>query len=234
MSTGNEILQVAASRIGEQYILGAMVPKNNPNWKGPWDCAEFASWCLFQASQQLYGCDNNSGNPATADAYTGYWSRDAESLGSKINIDDAARTPGAMVLRIPQGKLTGHIVISDGSGGTIEAHSSAEGVIKSTLNNRRWDTGILVPWITYNQGNPSPVTSPTLEVYRITTPFMHGDKVKEIQMALQSSGLNVGGIDGIYGPQTVAAVHAFQLAKGLVPDGEVGPVTASALGISIG
>jgi N-acetyl-anhydromuramyl-L-alanine amidase AmpD len=139
-----------------------------------------------------------------------------------------------MVLRIAQGKLTGHIVISDGKGGTIEAHSSADGVIKSTLSNRRWDTGILIPWIVYDQKSPAPVTPPSTKVYRVTSPLMHGDKIKELQNALEKQGYDPGGLDGVYGPQTAAAVHAFQLAKGLVPDGEVGPATAGALGVSIG
>jgi len=233
MATGEEIVQIAETRVGEQYILGAKVPKDNPNWKGPWDCAEFASWCVFQASKKLYGCDNDAGNPSTADAYTGYWARDADSSGSRISIAEAARTPGAMVLRIAQGKLTGHIVISDGKGGTIEAHSSAKGVIKSTLSNRRWDTGVLVPWIAYDQKSPAPLMPPSIPVYRVTSPLMHGDKIKKLQESLEKQGYDPGGCDGIYGSQTAAAVHAFQLAKGLVPDGEVGPATAGALGVEL-
>jgi N-acetylmuramoyl-L-alanine amidase len=234
MSTGDDVVQVAATRVGEQYILGAKVPKNNPDWKGPWDCAEFASWCVFQVSRKLYACDKDVGNPAVADAYTGYWARDAESRGAKISIDEASRTPGALVLRIPQGKLTGHIVISDGQGGTIEAHSSVDGVIKSTLSNRRWDTGVLVPWITYSQNKPSPVVPPTSTVYRVTSPLMRGETVKRIQKALETQGFNPGTVDGGFGPQTAAAVHAFQLSMGLVPDGEVGPFTAGALGVVLG
>jgi hypothetical protein len=38
--------------------------------------------------------------------------------------------------------------------------------------------------------------------------------------------------DGIYGPQTRAAVKRFQRSKGLVVDGIAGPVTLSALGLA--
>jgi hypothetical protein len=40
----------------ERYVLGAFAPKDNANWTGPWDCAEFASWVTFQASGLLLGC----------------------------------------------------------------------------------------------------------------------------------------------------------------------------------
>lgn len=43
-------------------------------------------------------------------------------------------------------------------------------------------------------------------------------------------GYRAGRIDGIYGPQT-AAVEAFQMSEGLVPDGEVGTRTASGPGV---
>src|SRR5712692_7871246 len=118
-ATGQKLLQVARQHVGEKYIFGVLVPKNNAGWTGAWDCAEFASWLIFQASATLYGCDRDFGDPATADAFTGYWDRDAKSLGQIISIEHAARTPGAAVLRIPQIGATGHIVISDGVGGTV-------------------------------------------------------------------------------------------------------------------
>ena len=56
-----------------------------------------------------------------------------------------------------------------------------------------------------------------------------GAEVKQVQLILQGQGYNVGPVDGIYGPQTQTAVQAFQRAKGLLPDGIVGPLTWSAL-----
>ena len=133
MGTGKEVLQLARQHIDEKYILGTFVPKDHHQWRGPWDCAEFASWLIYQVGEFLYGCEKNGGDPARADAYTGYWQRDAKKLGTIIPIDQAARTPGAAVLRVPAAEATGHVVISDGAGGTVEAHSSKRGVIASTL-----------------------------------------------------------------------------------------------------
>jgi len=232
MGTGKKALELAAQHIGEQYIFGALAPKNNAQWRGPWDCAEFVSWCVFQAGEILYGCHSNTANPASADAYTGYWGRDAEQLGRKISVTEAAGIPGAVVLRIPRGNANGHIVLSDGTGGTIEAMSPTQKVRRHTLTNRRWDTGILVPGLTYeaNQGG-NIGEEPT--VFRITTPFMRGETVRKIQQALKAAGVDPGPIDGINGPKTEAAVLGFQLQKRLVPDGEVGPETAGALGIEL-
>lgn len=53
--------------------------------------------------------------------------------------------------------------------------------------------------------------------------------VTEVQKILQGQGYNVGPIDGNFGPQTKAAVIAFQKSKGLMPDGIVGPDTWNAL-----
>ncbi len=142
---GERILQLGRRHIGEPYVLGSLAPKNNPKWKGPWDCAEFASWLVFQAAGVLYGCASDSGDPASSDAYTGDWARDAETLGVKISVDQAMRTPVATVLRRPQPGAVGHIVVSDGRGDTVEAHSAKAGVIASTVSGRRWDMGILIP-----------------------------------------------------------------------------------------
>jgi N-acetylmuramoyl-L-alanine amidase len=229
--TGDKILQIAAQHLGEKYVFGVLVPKDNPNWKGPWDCAEFVSWSVFQATGTLYGCETDSGDPASADAFTGYWGRDSRNLGRIISLDVAVKTPGAAVLRFPQVGATGHIVLSDGLGGTVEAHSPADGVIRSKLAQRRWDTAILIPGVTYNQGSSTPLAPPPGTVYRLTQPIMTGEKVKEIQEVLIGKGFDPGTPDGEFGPHTSAAVVAFQLSQGMLSDGEVGPQTAKALGI---
>jgi peptidoglycan hydrolase-like protein with peptidoglycan-binding domain len=51
----------------------------------------------------------------------------------------------------------------------------------------------------------------------------------KIQKRLAALGFAPGIADGVYGPQTAAAVELFQASKGLVADGEVGPVTLAAL-----
>ncbi|WP_051978677.1 peptidoglycan-binding domain-containing protein [Edaphobacter aggregans] len=232
-ATGSALVTLARKHVGERYVLGALAPKDNGNWKGPWDCAEFFSWVVFQTSGILYGCNRDFGDPATADAYTGFCDRDARTLGEVISLDAAARTPGAAVLRVPQPGAIGHVVFSDGTGGTIEAHSSADGVISSRLAGRRWDMGVLVPGIKYTQRAVVPVTEPSTVVYRLMTPMMTGPVVRRIQQALKAAGFNPGAIDGEFGPHTQAAVVAFQLSNGLVGDGEVGELTASALGVAL-
>lgn len=232
MATGKEMVKTALKHLGERYVLGAIAPKNDPDWDGPWDCAEFVSWCVYQIAGILYGCEDNRGNPAQADAFTGFWGRDARALGKQISVAQAARIPGAAVLRL--GPKMGHIVISDGRGGTVEAHSSRTGVICHTLDDRRWDLGILVPGIRYEENGGEVNPTPPAVIYRLADPMMRGEKIREIQQKLKSQGFDPGSADGIFGPRTFTAVLNFQKFQGLVPDGEVGRQTAKALGVRLG
>ena len=230
MATGTELLTLAAVHVGESYVLGAKVPKNNPAWTGPWDCAEFASWCVFQVSGKLFGCDQNK-NPNTADAYTGHWRRDAQATGCTTPLVVARSTPGALLLRFPASNLVGHIAISDGAGGTVEAHSTKRGVIRGTADGRRWDVGVLPPMITYAEPTLlSPSVPPGL-VLRLKQPNMKGNLVERLQRRLAELGFSPGEPDGVFGPHTAAAVHAYQLTQGLVADGEAGRNTLKALGL---
>ncbi len=230
--TGDDIVGLAKKHVGEKYVFGVLVPKNDPTWDGPWDCSEFASWLVYQESQLLYGCDSDNANPQHADAYTGYWERDANTLGKIISIAEAANIPGAFVLRLAASGECGHIVVSDGKGGTVEAHSHVDGVITDVLDGRRWSMGVLVPGITYGPATPGPAPSVPV-VYRLTSPLMQGDKIREIQVQLTAKGFDTDGADGIFGHKTFAAVLQFQQAQGLLTDGEVGPRTAQALGITL-
>ena len=128
-ATGDDILAVARQHLGEAYVLGARAPMANAAWSGPWDCAEFASWCTYRASRVLFGTQPRN-DPMLADAYTGFWFDQARASGSMIDWRVAAGIAGAAVLRRPVGRQIGHIVISDGQGGTVEAHSTLRGVVQ--------------------------------------------------------------------------------------------------------
>jgi putative chitinase len=56
-----------------------------------------------------------------------------------------------------------------------------------------------------------------------------GPAVQDLQQKLKDLGFDPNGVDGEFGPETLAAVIAFQKSKGLQTDGMVGPVTMAAL-----
>jgi peptidoglycan hydrolase-like protein with peptidoglycan-binding domain len=119
-------------------------------------------------------------------------------------------------------------------GGTVEAKSSRTGVVADHLAGRRWDTGVLVPFIDYSRQSDAPAPSaPRSVIYRLASPLMKGETVKEIQRALRDAGFDPGTIDGEYGPITCAAVRAYQAVRHLLADGEVGPKTARSLGVKL-
>jgi peptidoglycan hydrolase-like protein with peptidoglycan-binding domain len=230
--TGAGLLQRAREHIGEEY-RNVQVPKDNKDWKGPWDCSEFVSWLVYQEGGILRGCIDDDATPAEAKAYTGAWQRDSLKLGERVSVDEAASTVGGIVLRYPPGSgEMGHIVICDGKGGTVEAKGRRYGVVADTVHGRPWQTGIKIKGINYTAGAPLKV-KPAEIVYEPGAPDMQKEIIVKIQRALAAKGFNPGDIDGEYGPITQAAVAEFQRAEGLVVDGSVGPETAEALGISL-
>lgn len=232
MSTGKDLLKLAETRIGEKYV-NVLVPKDNPSWHGPWDCAEFASWVAYQKVGRLYGCTDNAGNPAITEAYSGAWVRDAND-GTLGTADQAAAniTPGVVLIRRPPmpGKM-GHIAISDGNGGTVEAAGTGLGVRRGKVEGRQWHFYALIPEVVYSTTDAVVESKPLPYILTLEDPNISGVLVKNVQRALKDAGYNPGKIDGAYGPHTVAAVYAFQKNNRLVADGVVGPLTAKKLGV---
>jgi hypothetical protein len=231
-SNGRGLVKLAETRIGEKYE-NVLVPKDNPNWRGPWDCAEFASWVVYQKVNKLYGCTENNGNPATTEAYSGAWVRDAENgTLNMTNQTDANVTPGVILIRRPPmpGKM-GHVAISDGNGGTVEAAGVGLGVKRGKVEGRQWHFFALIPEVTYSSTKAIVKPKPLPYLLTLEEPNITESLVKDVQRALNKAGFNPGKIDGAYGPHTVAAVIAFQRLNRLVADGVVGPSTARKLGV---
>ncbi|MGH3443329.1 MAG: N-acetylmuramoyl-L-alanine amidase [Nitriliruptorales bacterium] len=56
----------------------------------------------------------------------------------------------------------------------------------------------------------------------LTEPMMRGDDVRELQRRLVRLGFDAGNVDGVFGPETAAALREFQLNVGLREDAIVG------------
>ncbi|HTD42082.1 MAG TPA: peptidoglycan-binding domain-containing protein [Mucilaginibacter sp.] len=220
--TGDDIVILGDKHVGEPYALGALVPKNDADYKGPWDSAEFVSWLYYQTFGILYGCD-------AAGEHCDFWDRDTNTKGQIVTIEEAKSTPGAVILRLAGNGTVGHIVISDGNGGTVEAHGREDGIVNSVVDGRRWDMGVLVPGVAYN---PNPILTyrpPSIPIYRLTSPNMVTTEIGKIQAELTRRGFDTGGVDNIFGEMTYNAVKLFQDSVGLNPDGEVSAFTAAVL-----
>ena len=228
MRPASDLVDYARRLIGAKYVLGSSAPLMDPSYRGPFDCAEFVSYCVAQVTGRIWGAGPKNDNP-----YTGYWNaaipdtkallgdRVSNASGSllRMSVDDAIRTPGAILVRAPRPGAMGHIVIVADDGRTVEAYNTAEGVVSKSALGRRWDVGCLVPGLEYVRGRMISSVRPTILRFG-----SRGVEVGELQKRL---GVPV---DCIFGSVTEAAVVAFQKAHGLVVDGEVGPKTREAMG----
>lgn len=240
--SGQDIVDVGLSRIGQAYVFGARVPLDNPNWRGPWDCAEFVSWCTYQAYGQIFGAGNTS-KVALADPYSGEWHADATKRGTVIPWARALAIPGAVLIRAPVAGKIGHVAIAMGDGErTLEARGRAFGVgVFGKAASRTWSIGCLLPgveYVDYGVTTPQPANGPPKPpkpeippsgYLWLKKPNFKGGNIVALQRALAASGIDPGPIDGEYGPLTNAAVISFQVREGLEVDGVVGPRTAAAL-----
>jgi N-acetylmuramoyl-L-alanine amidase len=234
MAFGDEIVKMADTHIKENYVLGARAKFLDPNFRGPWDCAEFVSWVIFQASgeKELLGCVPR--DPARADAYTGYWVDDAKKYGLIVSISEALRTPGFALLRSPVGHPHGHIAISVGDGKTtVEAYDTAHGVINGPADpsTRGWEYGVRIPTPDEWTQLTSNASKPQNWFFRPTSSPRTDPRVGVIEASLKTNGVRLGESTGRFTSALGKKVAKFQHENDLVVDGMVGPQTSQALGL---
>jgi peptidoglycan hydrolase-like protein with peptidoglycan-binding domain len=85
---------------------------------------------------------------------------------------------------------------------------------------------------TSSEEEPMTTTTATISPWPLVRQGNRDHPVKTLRYLLRPRGRNLA-VDGIFGPDTNAAVRAFQQQKGLAVDGIVGPVTWSALIITV-
>ncbi|AUX78338.1 peptidoglycan-binding domain-containing protein [Sinorhizobium fredii] len=236
---GQDIIDIGSTKVGQKYVFGAVVPLDNPAWQGPWDCAEFASWCSYRAYGLIFGA-GGAKKPASAEPYSGHWYADSKKFGHVISWQDALKIPGAALIRAPTPGKIGHVAFAIGDDErTLEARGAAFGVnIFGGAKSRSWTIGCLLPGVEYGSHLPTE-TAPTAEpdsnppkgLLWLRRPNFKGPHVLALQKALLGKAIDPGPIDGEFGPMTAAAVLSFQVSHGLEVDGVVGPATAAALGL---
>ena len=231
--TGTDLLHLAETRLGEKYV-NVLVPKDNPNWHGPWDCAEFASWVVYQLVQKLYGCLPDTGNPATTEAYSGAWVRDATN-GTLLPVGQALANGQAGVILIRRPPLPGtmgHVALTDGQGGTVEAAGTGLGMRRGQVEGRLWHLCVQVPGVAYANTGATVPPRPLPFLLTLQDPNVKSALVGRVRHALKANGIAPGVLDNQYGPHTVAAVVAFQTLNRLVANGKVGSLMAKKMGVA--
>lgn len=191
-------------------------------------------WCDTPTSEPKYV---GSQDVAVSGLYT-----QCSKKGTLSNMPD---TPGVCVFQADMG----HVGVYIGNGFVVEAMGHAYGVVKTQLHSRKWSLWGMPSWISYeessSEGSTEPSTDPQpvqpvepsqqFPTMKVDLPLLkkgdQGIPVKKLQHLLllentcKSTIESSGGVDGDFGSGTKRAVIAYQNAKGLEADGEVGSQT---------
>jgi cell wall-associated NlpC family hydrolase len=122
-------VDTALEQAGKKYVFGATVAPTDTNPKA-FDCSELVQWAAERNGVQL---------PRTA----GQQYATLAAQGDAISVDQALRTPGALLFSFSSTPTVGgaepghaHVAISLGDGRTIEARGRAYGVGVFEAGNR--------------------------------------------------------------------------------------------------
>lgn len=168
------------------------------------DCSGLFAWAFKELGGYMYHGSNTM--------YRDYCTSKGKLTGNELE-------PGTAVFTGTEDDH-GHVGLYIGDGWVIEAKGTNAGVVKTSINDKRWTYWGWLKGVDEG-GEPMPDYRPTLR---------RGDKGPYVTLAqteLKQKGYDLGkwGIDGDFGRATESAVLAFQKNNGLVQDGVIGPRT---------
>lgn len=139
----SEVVEVALSQEGDQYIFGAEASVSDSNPRA-FDCSELVQW----------SCGRAGVDPTMPD---GSWlqARHCNNHALLIPVADAIDIYGALLFKFDGDPFAGgrpssaHVAFSLGDGTTMEARSSRHGVGTFTAYGRGWTHAALIPGTVY-------------------------------------------------------------------------------------
>ena len=197
------------------------------NGKQAYDCAQLTRYACKAAGQELVSGSNAQWKKTPWD--------------KKGTIDTLPDVPGVILYHMDSNGEMSHTGVYVGGGLAVEARAAAYGVVKTAVKSRSWTHWAALPGVLSDDGwqSPSQTEKPKESTTKpqnaasgtavITMSTLRsgskGTQVKVLQWLLNQNGHNAGTADGIFGSKTLAALRAYQKAKGLSVDGICGKNT---------
>ncbi len=139
-------MSAATAQEGDPYVWGASASANDAD-PDAFDCSELVKWAAARAG---------------VDVPDGTWLQylHLKEQGALVSVEDAARTPGALVFRFSSEPVPGggrpseaHMAISMGDGRTIEAKGLAYGVVQDDIAGRGFEYAAVIPGLSDGGGS---------------------------------------------------------------------------------
>ncbi len=172
------------------------------------DCSGLFAWAFKELGGSIYHGSNT------------IWKKYCSSQG-KITPGMSLR-PGTAVFQESNGNRY-HIGLYAGNNVVIEARGTNSGVVESSPSD--WDEWGELKDVDYSDADGEVLVTPR----KTLQSGSRGALVRTLQETLNALGYQAGTVDGVFGPNTRAAVLSFQQAAKLDADGIVGPKTWAAL-----
>lgn len=191
--------------------------------KQAYDCAQLTRYSCKAAGQELVSGANSQWNKTAWD--------------QKGKIGTLPDVPGVILYHVNSSGTMTHTGVYIGGGYAVEARAAKYGVVKTAVKDRTWTHWAALPGVLTGEEVTILPDAPAVDVLQETTNEAEviamntlrngsrGTQVKVLQWLLDDKGFDCGSADGIFGQKTLAALKAFQKAKGLTADGICGKNT---------